>query len=134
GEDASARHPGFMRLVRWIDPSVATGGMRAFDVVPGARLRAEGRLLQVVATLADDRGSVFTWRAAARAGVEGGELELRVPYGVPAGSPAADPMVQRPESTRMQVIDLEVFLDGEPVSVSITDWDVSNGLPVDVNI
>lgn len=133
GEDASARHPGFMRLVRWIDPSVATGGMRAFDVVPGARLRAEGRLLQVVATLADDRGSVFTWRGAARAGVEGGELELRVPYGVPAGSPVASPMIERSESTRMQVIDLEVFLDGEPVPVSITDWDVANGLPVEVN-
>ena len=33
----------------------------------------------------------------------------------------------------MQVIDLEVFLDGEPVPVSITDWDVANGLPVEVN-
>jgi hypothetical protein len=89
--------------------------------------------LQVVATLADDRGSVFTWRGAARAGIEGGELELRVPYGVPAGSPVASPMIERSESTRMQVIDLEVFLDGEPVPVSITDWDVANGLPVEVN-
>ncbi len=134
GEDIAARHPGFMRLVHWIDPSVAAGGMRAYDVVPGARLRAEGGLLQVMATLADGQGGVFTWRASARAGAAGGELELRVPYGVPASSAGAAPTVQSLEGNRARVLDLEVFLDGEAVPVLITDWDVENGLPVDVNI
>jgi hypothetical protein len=108
--------------------------MRAYDVVRGARLRAEGGLLQVMATLADERGSVFTWRAAARAGAGGGELEVRVPYGSPASLPGEGPMIQRPESARVQVLDLEIFLDGEAMPVSITDWDVENGLAVDVNI
>jgi|GEM_PF-504754 len=134
GESAATQHPGFMRLVRWIDASVASGGMRAYDVVRGARLRAEGGLLQVMATLADERGSVFTWRAAARAGAGGGELEVRVPYGSPASLPGEDPMTQRPESARVRVLDLEIFLDGEAVPVSITDWDVENGLSIDVNI
>ena len=43
-------------------------------------------------------------------------------------------MTQRPESARVRVLDLEIFLDGEAVPVSITDWDVENGLSIDVNI
>ncbi|MDA8593065.1 hypothetical protein N9L90_04040, partial [Planctomycetota bacterium] len=123
GGASAASHPGFLQLIRQVDPGEAPGGMRAYAVVPGARLRAEGRQLQVVATLAGNRGSSFTWRGTARAEDDAGRLELRVPYGVPlAASP--NPWTR---GGGMTLSALTVFLDGEQVPVQITDWDVATG-------
>jgi len=129
GGSSVASHPGFLQLIRQVDPGEAPGGMRAYAVVPGARLRAEGRQLQVVATLAGIQGASFTWRASARSGDDDGALELRVPYGLPL-APSADP---GPEGSRLTLSNLAVFVDGEQVPVQITDWDVANGLVVDAN-
>ncbi|MGB0331055.1 MAG: hypothetical protein ACPGPE_04475, partial [Planctomycetota bacterium] len=129
GGASAASHPGFLQLIRQIDPGEAPGGMRAYAVVPGARLRAEGRQLQVVATLAGNRGSSFTWRGTARADDEAGTLELRVPYGLPL-APSPSP---RTKGGAMTLSALTVFLDGEEVPVQITDWDVGKGLVVDAN-
>jgi len=130
GGASAASHPGFLQLIRQIDPGEAPGGMRAYAVVPGARLRAEGRQLQVVATLAGNRGSSFTWRATARARDEGGPLEIRVPYGFNFDVGAAAPRV---EGSQMRLSSLTVFVDGEQVPVLVTDLDVANGLVVDAN-
>ncbi len=127
-EASSLRHPGFLKLVGSTDPRVAPGKMRAYAVVPGARLRAEGQHLQVSATLSDGFGGSLTWRASARAAEDQLTLlEVRIPYGV-SGEPAGEAIPGQPV-----VQGLSVFLDGEPVQVELTDWDVTEGRLVELN-
>ncbi|MGD2017071.1 MAG: hypothetical protein PVJ89_03050 [Planctomycetota bacterium] len=126
GEDGATQHPAFLRMVAAGSP----GGLRAFEVVRGARLRARGRSLTVTATLLDAAGGRSRWSASARAAGEGpADLELRVPYGV-APRPL-DPL-RAAATGAVSVERIDLVLDGQVVPAPITDWDVLDGLLIDV--
>ena len=126
GEDGAPQHPAFLRMVAAGSP----GGLRAFEVVRGARLRARGRSLTVTATLLDAAGGRSRWSASARAAGEGpADLELRVPYGV-APRPL-DPL-RAAATGAVSVERIDLVLDGQVVPAPITDWDVLDGLLIDV--
>ena len=126
GEAGAPQHPAYLRMVAAGDP----GGLRAFEVVRGARLRARGRSLTAAVTLLSAAGGRLRWSASARAAGEAPEeLELRVPYGLP---PQPQGPLQAATSGSLTVESIDLFLDGKFVPAPITDWDVRDGLLIDV--
>jgi hypothetical protein len=121
--------PGFLRLARLVlDPKGGT--VRVFEVVQGARIRADARSLDVVVTLEGEAGASTIWRGSARAGdmSEGREtLVVRCPHAPSEpGDPASGPR------GALRVVSLEVFVDGVAVPLEFSGKAVDEGLWVDV--